>query len=62
LPKVGQIVVTEKQCEEHGLYHIKIINKGKRPWDIGCSHCNFIEWQKKVEAEKNGAVKKEKEK
>ena len=62
LPKVGQIIVTEKQCQDHGIYHIKIINKGKRPWDIGCPHCNFIEWQKKVENEKNGAVKKEIEK
>ncbi|MCX9083525.1 MAG: DNA topoisomerase I [Candidatus Methanoperedens sp.] len=57
LPKVGQIVVTEKQCIDHSIYHIKIINKGKRPWDIGCPHCNFIEWQKKVENEKDGAAK-----
>lgn len=47
LPKSGQIVVTDKQCEQHGLYFIKIVTKGKRPWDIGCPHCNFIEWQKK---------------
>jgi DNA topoisomerase-1 len=33
---------------------IKILNKGKRPWDIGCPHCNFNEWQKKLETEKNG--------
>ncbi|VVB91540.1 Reverse gyrase [uncultured archaeon] len=58
LPKTGQIVVTDKKCEEHGLYFIKIINKGKRPWDIGCPHCNFIEWQKKLEEEKkNGTAK-----
>jgi DNA topoisomerase-1 len=59
LPKVGKIVVIEKQCAEHGLYPIKIINKGKRPWDIRCPHCNFIEWQKKVESEKNGLGKKD---
>jgi DNA topoisomerase-1 len=52
LPRNGQIVVTDKQCKEHGLYLIKILNKGKRPWEIGCSHCNFIEWQKKLEEEK----------
>lgn len=52
LPKSGQIVVTDKQCEQHGLYFIKIVTKGKRPWDIGCPHCNFIEWQKKLEEEK----------
>ena len=64
LPKSGQIVVTDKQCKDHGLNHIRIINKGKRPWDIGCPHCNFIEWQKKLEEEKkNGTVNEpEKEK
>jgi len=54
LPKTGSIVVTDKQCKEHGLYFIRIINKGRRPWDIGCPHCNFLEWQKKLEDEKNG--------
>ncbi|HPJ30686.1 MAG TPA: DNA topoisomerase I, partial [Methanothrix sp.] len=36
LPKFGMIVVTDKLCEEHGMQHIRIINKGKRPWDLGC--------------------------
>jgi DNA topoisomerase-1 len=58
LPPKGQIVVTDKLCDEHGLYRIKIINKGKRPWDIGCPHCNFIEWQKKLE---EGTVETKKE-
>ena len=61
LPKSGQIVVTDKQCDEHGLYYIKIINKGRRPWDIGCPHCNFIEWKKKLEEEKKASPKKEAE-
>lgn len=56
LPKVGQIVVTEKQCQDHGLFYIKIVNKGKRPWDIGCPHCNFNEWQKKIEEEKKNGL------
>lgn len=55
LPRSGQIVVTDKQCKEHGLYLIKILNKGKRPWDIGCPHCNFIDWKKKLEEEKKPA-------
>ncbi len=55
LPKSGQIVVTDKQCKEHGLYFIRILNKGKRPWEIGCPHCNFIEWQKKLDEEKKAA-------
>ncbi len=42
-----------------GKLNIRIMNKGKRPWDIGCPHCNFNEWQKKVEEEKKNAPVKE---
>lgn len=48
LPKSGQIVVTEKLCDKHNMNHIKIINKGKRPWELGCPYCNFLEWQKSL--------------
>ena len=40
-------MVTDKVCEKHGMFHIRIINKGKRPWDLGCPHCNFLDWQAK---------------
>jgi DNA topoisomerase-1 len=46
LPKSGQIVVTDKLCEKHNVNHIKILTKGKRPWDLGCPYCNFLEWKK----------------
>jgi DNA topoisomerase-1 len=59
LPKSGQIVVTDKLCEEHGLHHIRIINSGKRAWDLGCSQCNFIEWQKTQKEELAQQPKKE---
>jgi DNA topoisomerase-1 len=62
LPKSGQIVVTDKQCEIHGLHHIRIINAGKRPWDLGCPQCNFIEWQKAQQEEQAQQPKKEKPK
>ncbi|MGP8336619.1 MAG: DNA topoisomerase I [Methanosarcinaceae archaeon] len=52
LPKSGQVIVTDKLCEEHGLYHIRIITPGRRPWNLGCPNCNFIEWQASQEAEK----------
>jgi len=56
LPKFGMIVVTDKLCEEHGMQHIRIINKGKRPWDLGCPQCNFDQWQaKKAEEAKKKA-------
>jgi len=57
LPRTGQVVVTDKMCDEHNLSKIKIITEGKRPWELGCPQCNFHEWQKKVEEdEKNGIV------
>ena len=52
LPRSGSIVLTDKVCDEHGMFHIRIINKGKRPWDLGCPHCNFLEWQAKKALEK----------
>jgi DNA topoisomerase-1 len=46
LPKTGKIVVTDDACKEHGgLFKLRIINKGKRPWDLGCPLCNFLAWQ-----------------
>jgi DNA topoisomerase-1 len=52
-------LVTDKECDKHGMNHIRIINKGKRPWDLGCPHCNFLEWQTKKtnEAEKTNEAK-----
>jgi DNA topoisomerase-1 len=47
LPRFGTVVVTDKLCDTHGMNHIRIINKGKRPWDLGCPHCNFLDWQAK---------------
>ncbi|WP_094228238.1 DNA topoisomerase I [Methanolobus psychrotolerans] len=64
LPRSGQIVVTDKLCEEHGMYHVRIINAGKRPWNLGCPQCNFLEWQKSQaeEKEKQGTDNKERPK
>jgi DNA topoisomerase I len=62
LPRSGQIIVTDKSCEAHGLHHIRIINSGKRPWDLGCPHCNFIEWQKTQKEEQAQQPKKERPK
>ncbi|MDG6243868.1 MAG: DNA topoisomerase I [Methanolobus sp.] len=52
LPRSGQVIVIDKFCDEHGMYHIRIINAGKRPWNLGCPQCNFLEWQKSQEEEK----------
>jgi DNA topoisomerase-1 len=62
LPKSGQIIVTDKLCEAHGIHHIRIINSGKRAWDLGCSQCNFIEWQKTQKEEQALQPKKERPK
>ena len=46
LPKTGKIIVTGEVCKEHGnMSKLRIINKGKRPWDLGCPLCNFMAWQ-----------------
>jgi DNA topoisomerase-1 len=45
LPKTGQIIVEDKKCGLHNLHHIKIINKGKRPLELGCPQCNFEQWK-----------------
>lgn len=63
LPRGGKVIVTEKTCDQHDLYHISIINSGKRPWNLGCPQCNFLEWQKVQEEEKknnNGKIKPKK--
>lgn len=57
LPRFGTVIVTDKMCEKHGMQHIRIINKGKRPWDLGCPHCNFLEWQAKKAQEKTDPSK-----
>jgi len=51
-------VVTEKNCEKHGISHIRIVNGGSKPWDLGCPQCNYEEWQKKNAAEKVTPVRK----
>ncbi len=51
LPKSGTMIVTDKVCDLHHMNHVRIINKGKRPWDLGCPHCNFLEWQARKEKE-----------
>ena len=51
LPRSGTLLVTDKECDVHHMNHVRIINKGKRPWDLGCPHCNFLEWQAKKEKE-----------
>ncbi|MBN2109627.1 MAG: DNA topoisomerase I [Methanosarcinaceae archaeon] len=63
LPRGGKVIVTDRICEVHDLYHITIINSGKRPWKLGCPQCNFEEWQKAQEEEKknnNGKIKPKK--
>lgn len=55
LPRTGQIVVTDKECPQHGLSHIRIISRGRRPWEVGCPQCNFDEWR--INKEKEASFK-----
>lgn len=61
LPRMGTVVVTDKSCEKHGISHIKIINGGSKPWDLGCPQCNYEEWQKKNAEEKVTPIKRSSE-
>ena len=45
LPRNGNIRVMDKVCEKHGIHHLQIYTKGKRPWNIGCPECNYEEWK-----------------
>ncbi len=50
MPKSGRVLVTENKCDEHPfMFKLKIIKKGKRPWDFGCPYCNFLQWKEKGE-------------
>lgn len=45
-PKSGRIIVTDDICEKHpSFFKLKIVKKGKKPWDFGCPYCNFLEWE-----------------
>lgn len=61
LPRMGTVVVTDKSCEKHGISHIKIVNGGSKPWDLGCPQCNYEEWQKKNAEEKVTPIKRSSE-
>ncbi len=57
LPKSGNILVTDKQCEIHGLYHIQVNTGKRRPWDLGCAYCNYIEWKASSKEERKAEDK-----
>ncbi|MDH7593368.1 MAG: DNA topoisomerase I [Methanomicrobiales archaeon] len=42
----GRAVRTETVCGKHGLHHVRLVKKGKRPWDLGCPLCMQIETQR----------------
>jgi DNA topoisomerase-1 len=48
LPRSGSVIVAEKLCDKHRIYHVRIIAKGKKPWDLGCPYCNYLDWKSKT--------------
>ncbi|PWR71824.1 DNA topoisomerase I [Methanospirillum stamsii] len=42
----GSAIRTKKVCDIHNLYHVSLIAKGARPWEMGCPLCQLIEQQK----------------
>ena len=52
LPGMGRLIVTADKCDLHpSLFKLRIIKKGKRPWDLGCPYCNFLQWKAKQNGE-----------
>jgi len=48
LPKSGRMIVTDDVCEKHlSFFKLKIVQRGKKPWDFGCPYCNFLEWERR---------------
>jgi len=47
----GSAVRTKKVCEIHNLYHIILVSKGSKPWEIGCPLCQMIQQQKQYYAQ-----------
>ncbi len=41
----GSAVRTKNVCEKHHLFHVLLVSKGARPWEIGCPLCSQIEQQ-----------------
>ncbi len=39
----GGAVKTNDVCPEHSLFHVRLVRKGARPWDIGCPLCSHIQ-------------------
>ncbi|PQV43406.1 DNA topoisomerase I [Methanohalophilus euhalobius] len=60
LPKSGHILVTDKTCDKHSLYHIKVKGQKKRAWDLGCPYCNYLEWKEEQKKEKAATPRPEK--
>jgi DNA topoisomerase I (EC 5.99.1.2) len=38
----GKAVRMDMVCERHGLHHVRLVRKGARPWDLGCTLCAHI--------------------
>ncbi len=58
LPKNGQLIITNEKCEEHEMSHVQLLTGKGRPLNIGCPHCNYINWKNtKDEEKKNGPDK-----
>lgn len=44
LPKRGKLIKTKQKCDEHDMHKLKVKNKGKKSWFLGCPKCNYDEW------------------
>jgi DNA topoisomerase-1 len=52
LPRRGDVVVTDEECDEHDLPHLEIVDgeDDDDPWELGCPICNYAEYQERQAA------------
>ncbi|MCX6694587.1 MAG: DNA topoisomerase I [Methanomicrobiales archaeon] len=44
----GFAVRTDEVCPNHALYHVRLVRRGARPWEIGCPLCHHIATNREI--------------
>ena len=50
LPRRGDIEITDDTCPDHDLPHLRVVDEGDDPWELGCPICNYAEYRERQAA------------
>ncbi|CAI48702.1 DNA topoisomerase 1 [Natronomonas pharaonis DSM 2160] len=50
LPRRGDIEVLDERCADHDLPHLRVVDNGDDPWELGCPICNYTEYREQQAA------------